>query len=190
MKSIKIYVEGGGDTVAQQAQIRNGMEELLKIQKELAQEKRIKWKLIPRGGRDQTFEAFNNAFRQADDETLVVLLVDSEEAISPEVNDDPDRNAKMRKDFLLHRDASWDLKGIPPRANPSDGSVHGGLDRCRPRSGGWFLWPGLSCQGSTGTAQSGRRTQTRRLRQTREGHAQLPGKGSMARSNMLASYWR
>ncbi len=114
MKSIKIYVEGGGDTVAQQAQIRDGMEELLKIQKELAQEKRIKWKLIPRGGRDQTFEAFNNAFRQADDETLVVLLVDSEEAISPEVNDDPDRNAKMRKDFLLHRDASWDLKGIPP----------------------------------------------------------------------------
>jgi hypothetical protein len=114
MKSIKIYAEGGGDTVAQQAQIRDGMEELLKAPKELAQAKRIKWKLIPRGGRGQTYEAFENAFRHADNETLVVLLVDSEDAIAPEVNGDPDGNARARKDHLLRRETSWDLKGVPP----------------------------------------------------------------------------
>ena len=114
MRSIKIYVEGGGDSGEQQAQIRAGLEELLQAQKELAQEKRIKWKLIPRGGRSQTYDAFENAFRQADDETLVVLLVDSEDPIAPEIQDDPEHNAKMRKDHLVRREPSWDLKGIPP----------------------------------------------------------------------------
>lgn len=114
MKSIKIYVEGGGDSGEQQAQIRTGLEKLLQVQKELAQERRIKWKLIPRGGRGQTYEAFENAFRQTGDETLVVLLVDSEDPIAPEVYDDPERDAKVRKDHLLYREPSWDLRGIPP----------------------------------------------------------------------------
>ena len=47
MKEIAIYVEGGGDTAQQKAELRIGFDELLGPQKHAARNKRLGWKLVP-----------------------------------------------------------------------------------------------------------------------------------------------
>jgi hypothetical protein len=113
MKEIAIYMEGGGDTAQQRAELRTGMDALLRAPKQVARDKRLRWRLIPCGGRQQTFDAFQHALQQADDETLVILLVDSEDPIEPETEDD-DANAKARVRHLRQRDG-WDLSGVDPK---------------------------------------------------------------------------
>lgn len=61
MKGIAIYVEGGGDSAQQKAELRQGLDALLHEQKQAARDKRLGWKTIPGGGRQQTFDAFRNA---------------------------------------------------------------------------------------------------------------------------------
>src|SRR4051812_35367070 len=106
MKEIAIYMEGGRDTAQQRAELRTGMDALLRAQKQAARDKRLRWRLIPCGGRQQTFDAFQHALQQADDETLIILLVDSEDPIAAETEDE-DTNAKARVQHLTQRD-SWD----------------------------------------------------------------------------------
>ena len=56
------------------------MDALLQPLKAAAQHRALGWKLVPCGGRDRAFRAFRNA--AGNDETLAVLLVDSEGPVS------------------------------------------------------------------------------------------------------------
>ncbi len=123
MTEIAIYVEGGGDTAQQKAELRNGFDELLNSQKQAARSKRLKWKLVPSGGRDAAYKDFMNAVRQADGETLCVLLVDSEDELPVDlpksVNESPEdtiqrklADALGRRNHLVNRD-KWNLSGVP-----------------------------------------------------------------------------
>src|SRR5258708_35938002 len=116
MKEIAIYLEGGGDgsgSAQQKADLRTGMDALLDQQKQAARSKRLGWRTIPCGGRQQTFEAFYHALTQVGDETLLILLVDSEDAIAPEAKNADEANAKVRVEHLTQRDG-WDLSGTDP----------------------------------------------------------------------------
>lgn len=80
MRNIAIYLEGGGDSRDGKAALRQGMDALLQPLKAEAQGRALGWKLVPCGGRDRAFRAFRNA--AGSDDTLVVLLVDSEDPVS------------------------------------------------------------------------------------------------------------
>ena len=80
MTEIAIYVEGGGNTADQKAELRRGFDGLLENLKSRARVKRLGWRLVPSGGRKQTYDAFINALRNNSD-TLNILLVDSETVI-------------------------------------------------------------------------------------------------------------
>jgi len=77
MSGIAIYVEGGGDTADGRAAIRRGFGEFLHAIREAAWRKGIKWKVVPSGGRGDTYDAFLNALG-ADPGYVPLLLVDSE----------------------------------------------------------------------------------------------------------------
>lgn len=113
MKEIAIYVEGGGDTAQQKADLRTGFDQLLDSQKQAARDKRLRWKLVPSGSRNSTYQAFVATVRRADPNTLCVLFVDSEDAIASETQGKPGINAQIRKQHLVNRD-SWDLSNADP----------------------------------------------------------------------------
>jgi Domain of unknown function (DUF4276) len=113
MKEVAIYVEGGGDTAQQRAELRNGLDRLLNTQKQASRDKRLRWKLVPSGGRQSTYDAFINAVRQANRDTLCVLLVDSEGPIARETKGKLVANAQVRKQHLETRDG-WDLNKLEP----------------------------------------------------------------------------
>lgn len=112
MTEIAIYVEGGGDTPDQKGELRRGLDSLLDNVKSKAREKRIRWKLIPSGGRRTTYEAFINALYTNPD-SINVLLVDSETPIAA-VTDDTDQDAEVRVAHLTQRD-QWDLSEAHPQ---------------------------------------------------------------------------
>ncbi|MBK8256436.1 MAG: DUF4276 family protein [Polyangiaceae bacterium] len=104
MKSIAIFVEGGGATAnSGQDSLREGFEALLKPQKEAARKKRLRWQLGLYGSRNQTFKAFRNAVLNGRVDEAV-LLVDSEEPVS---NNTP----SGRLAHLKARDG-WDFESI------------------------------------------------------------------------------
>ncbi len=122
MRSIAIYVEGGGDTAQQKADLRVGLDQLLIGQKNAARAKRMGWKLVACGGRSGAYRDFLNAVQKGEDPALCLLLVDSEECLPPEgpvVGTESDdergqrerREALIRRDHLVRRDG-WDLAGI------------------------------------------------------------------------------
>ena len=122
MRSIAIYVEGGGDTAQQKAELRVGLDRLLARQKDAARAKRLGWKLVPCGGRSSAYRAFVNAVRQGVGPALCILLVDSEEGLPPELavagtETDDERehrqrqDAQVRRDHLVNRDG-WSFDGI------------------------------------------------------------------------------
>lgn len=124
MNEIAIYVEGGGDTAQQKAELRTGLDQLLDAQKKEARAKHLGWKLVPSGGRDSAFAAFANAFKNSSDQTLCVLLVDSEDEIPPEesIRDEESdeetsqrlsKDSKTRQNHLSNRDG-WKFVGAPP----------------------------------------------------------------------------
>ncbi len=114
MNSIALYVEGGGDSAQQKAELRQGFDALLKPQKQAAQKKRLGWKTIPCGGRQQTFNAFCHALHTTGGDTLLILLVDAEEGIDPESPDDEIGNAQARVRHLQQQDR-WDFSNIDPK---------------------------------------------------------------------------
>ena len=87
MTGIAIYMEGGGDGRATKEALRQGMDALLRPLKQAAREKALHWKLVCCGGRSETFRRFRNEITTARD-TLVILLVDAEEAVheSPSIH--------------------------------------------------------------------------------------------------------
>jgi hypothetical protein len=110
MNEIAIYVEGGGDTADQKAELRQGLDRLLEEVKSKARAKRLGWKLVCAGGRQTAYEAFLNALR-TNQYAVNVLLVDSESPIGPQTGD-AFRDAAQRVAHLTARDG-WDLAALP-----------------------------------------------------------------------------
>jgi len=99
VRGIAIYLEGGGDSTAQKARLRQGMGEFLSVLREQARARRLRWKIVACGGRNAAQDAFVNAV-ETDQDTFCVLLVDSEDQIST-----------SPIDHLRARDG-WALAGI------------------------------------------------------------------------------
>jgi hypothetical protein len=80
-KSIALYIEGGGDTAQTLSPFRTGMSAFLKPIVDEVRKRRIKWRVIPCGGRKEAYDAFVDALKN---EPTVhnVLLVDSEDPIA------------------------------------------------------------------------------------------------------------
>ena len=66
--------------------------------KQRARAKSLRWKLVPCGGRRQTFERFRNAVTEAQPDELVVLLVDAEAAVG---NNTPRAHLQTRDNWNL-----------------------------------------------------------------------------------------
>jgi hypothetical protein len=81
VKSIAIYVEGGGDTAQTLEPFRRGMSGFLKPVVQAVRQRRIRWRVVPCGGRQQAYDAFIDAIKK-EPEVFNVLLVDSEEPIA------------------------------------------------------------------------------------------------------------
>jgi len=104
MTGVRIYLEGGGDFQDQKAQLRLGMDAFLASLKNQVRVKRWKWKLAPCGGRQNAFEAFQNARKFSVDGEIIVLLVDAEAPLT----------AATRAEHLrLRQGDGWDLTGVP-----------------------------------------------------------------------------
>jgi hypothetical protein len=81
LSAIAIYVEGGGSTNATKSLLRAGFSVFFREIRELARNKAIQWRIIPCGGRGETYGAFVDAVKK-EPEILNILLVDSEEPVS------------------------------------------------------------------------------------------------------------
>lgn len=102
---IAIYVEGGGDQPAGKAQLRQGLDALLGVQKDAARKRGLGWKLVPCGCRGAAFDAFRNAVTR-DSTRISILLVDAEDTVT-------DTTAPGRVQHLRSREG-WDLSGVKP----------------------------------------------------------------------------
>ena len=78
---IAIYVEGGGDTEATLSPFRKGMSEFFRRAREAVRARRITWRVIVCGGRQQAYEAFCDALAN-EASVFNVLLVDAEEPVA------------------------------------------------------------------------------------------------------------
>lgn len=113
MNEIAIYLEGaqerGEGSAQQKAELRTGMDFLLRHQKQAAQIKGLRWRLKPCGSRNGAFETFVRSSPNQNDETLSILLVDAEDSLPPEVKNNFRLNCEVRRNHLHTRDG-WDLK--------------------------------------------------------------------------------
>ncbi|MDR3715091.1 MAG: DUF4276 family protein [Puia sp.] len=81
MTEIAVYIEGGGKTAGEKAELRLGFDALFMSEKSKAREKRASLRFICCGGRQQAYEAFINALA-VNPETINALLVDSETSVA------------------------------------------------------------------------------------------------------------
>ncbi|WIG95744.1 DUF4276 family protein [Myxococcus sp. SDU36] len=103
MSSIAIYIEGGGDSEAGKAALRQGFDALLAEQKNAARVRHMRWKTVLCGGRGATFDAFLNATTKCTSD-IVVLLVDAEGAVAKST-------PAGRVEHLANRD-NWTFNGL------------------------------------------------------------------------------
>lgn len=103
MTSIALYVEGGGDSEAGKAALRQGFDSLLMLQKEAARVRRMNWKTVLCGGRNATFDAFANATKRRTAD-FVVLVVDAEDPVT-------ENTPNGRVAHLKARDG-WAFEGV------------------------------------------------------------------------------
>ncbi|MBI4819692.1 MAG: DUF4276 family protein [Deltaproteobacteria bacterium] len=109
MSSIKIFVEGGGDTNASgRAELRVAFDTLIGAQKDAARKKRMKWDTVFCGGRNETAAEFANALKRKDAD-FVVLVVDAEDEVSSATPSRP--TAVERVKHLEKRDGIERLTG-------------------------------------------------------------------------------
>ena len=120
MTEIAVYIEGGGNTAEQKAELRQGFDVLFASEKSKAREKRGSLKFICCGGRQQAYEAFINSLT-VNPNTMNALLVDSETPIGP-VPQNKMEDAMTRVAHLKQKDGSagrgqgdgWELGNVPP----------------------------------------------------------------------------
>lgn len=103
VETIAIYIEGGGNTASTKSLLREGFSEFLREIRDIARKKRMGWRLIPCGGRSQTYAAFQDAIVKEPD-VLNMLLVDSEEPVEMGVS--PWTHLKKR------REDGWNPGGV------------------------------------------------------------------------------
>ena len=82
MKSIAIYIEGGGEGKDGKAALRQGFDALLSVQKQTARLRSLRWRVVLCGARHAAFGAFCQATASAGPGEVTVLLVDSEETVA------------------------------------------------------------------------------------------------------------
>ncbi len=99
MTEIAVYVEGGGDRVAFQEELRRGIDALFVKERSIAREKRGSLRFICCGGRDEAYKAFKNALK-VNHERINALLVDAETPIAPVPKDKAGETDKAQ-DALL-----------------------------------------------------------------------------------------
>jgi len=76
--STKVYVEGGGDNKATQTRCRQGFSEFFRKAGFAGHMPAI----VAGGGRQQAFDLFRKALKNADSDKFVVLLVDAEDSVA------------------------------------------------------------------------------------------------------------
>lgn len=81
VKSIAVYIEGGGPTSATRDPFRRGMSEFLAAVVNEMRKRRIQWRPIICGGRQEAFDKFCDALIKEPD-VFNVLLVDSEDPVA------------------------------------------------------------------------------------------------------------
>ena len=96
MNGIAIYMEGGSKGHSTKAALRQGMDEFLQPLKKEARNKKLHWKLVCCGPRNEAFQRFQAAVNNGD-ATVNVLLVDAE---GP-VNQAPQRHLRDRDEWDL-----------------------------------------------------------------------------------------
>jgi hypothetical protein len=101
---IAVYVEGGGNTAGQKAELRQGFHALFKDEKKRANEKRGSLTFVCCGGRQQAYEAFINSLAVNSDR-ISALLVDSETPIAS-VPSEQSEDAKIRIAHLQQKDGT------------------------------------------------------------------------------------
>lgn len=106
MRSVAIYMEGGGPGRDGKVALRQGMDDFLGSLKKVARSKSLNWKLVACGSRNETYNRFKDAVSKADSDEIKILLVDAEELV-----------AKAPRAHLQQRD-KWDLSSV------SDAAVH------------------------------------------------------------------
>lgn len=78
---IALHLEGGGQTSETLAPFRQGMSAFLKPVVEEARKRKIRWRIIPCGGRKQAFDSFCDAL-ESEPNAFHILLVDAEEPVT------------------------------------------------------------------------------------------------------------
>lgn len=99
MTGLAIYLEGGGNAAGSKAKLRQGMSRFLREPCDLARARRLRWKIVACGGRDQAMRWFRNSVRHGGG-WVSVLLVDAE---------GPLRTSPRQ--HLSARDG-WDLRSV------------------------------------------------------------------------------
>ncbi len=87
MTRLAVYVEGGGNTSQEKADLRKGFESLFQAQRKAIFDKGGRLDFIPSGGRDLAYKRFAAAYRKPGQAVMVILLVDSEEVIAGEIKE-------------------------------------------------------------------------------------------------------
>lgn len=80
VSEIALYVEGGGNSRQTKDKLREGFGEFLTELRALARSKRIGWRIVACGSRNEAYDDFCTAMRQNPD-AFNVLLVDSEDGM-------------------------------------------------------------------------------------------------------------
>jgi hypothetical protein len=78
---IAVHLEGGGNTSETLVPFRQGLSAFLKPIVDEARKRRIRWRVIPCGGRKEAFDSFCDALKNEPD-AFHVLLVDAEEVVT------------------------------------------------------------------------------------------------------------
>lgn len=81
VKEIRIYIEGGGDSNNTKASIRRGFSQFFQELVQLARSKKIGWKIIVCGSRNNAFRDFKKALKSHQD-AFNILLVDAEAPVN------------------------------------------------------------------------------------------------------------
>ena len=108
MTEIAIYVEGGGDQRDIKDRLREGFGEFLRELRDIARRKKIRWKIVACGGREEAYRDFCTAIAQ-NPQAFNVLIVDAERSI----RDGAKEASRLPWTHLKARD-NWDC---PPGAS-------------------------------------------------------------------------
>lgn len=105
VERIAIYIEGGGPTNATGNRFRRGMSTFLQPIVAEVNRRRIQWRLVICGGRQETYDKFCDALVR-EPEVLNVLLVDSEDPVATTVP--PWEHLRNRKGDMWNKPARAD----------------------------------------------------------------------------------